>query len=152
MAGDKSITPIVQTRFDEFDARLSADGRWFVYTSDESGRAEVYVQAFPPTGTKWTVSAQGGAEPRWRHDGRELLYLAPDRSVMSVAIDAVGTFKAGVPRRLFTTRTPTFGNPYRTNLEVTADGQRFLVNVGPDAGASSPVNVVVNWTTALQRK
>lgn len=71
---------------------------------------------------------------------------------MSVAVTATTTFKAGIPKALFDTQTPSFGNPYRSNYEVSANGERFLINMGSEADRSSPITVVVNWTTALSRR
>jgi dipeptidyl aminopeptidase/acylaminoacyl peptidase len=147
-----SVVPIATTPFDEYDGRFSPDGRWVAYVSDETGRPEVYVQSFPPSGNRWTVSSGGGGEPRWRRDGREIIFQAADGVIMSVAVSASTRFESGVPKRLFAVRTPTFGNPYRMNLEVAGDGQRFLINTATGTIETKPISVMVNWRSALLRK
>ena len=113
-----AVQAIANTRFDEFDARFSPDGRWIAYVSEETGRPEVYVRSFPTAANKFAVSAGGGAEPRWRRDGRELFFMAPDRSVMSVPLRVAATFESGVPQRLFQARVATYADPYRMSLEA----------------------------------
>ena len=90
--------------FEETCGRFSPNGRWMAYTSNETGRDEVYVQSFPTSGAKWLVSTNGGGWPRWRRDGKELFYLASDGKLMAVSVNGEGTFKAGVPKALFQTR------------------------------------------------
>lgn len=135
--------------FNEFDGRLSPDGRWLAFASDESGRFEIYVQPFPRSGGKWLVSTAGGAEPHWRRDGKELFFLAPDRKLMAVGLRAGTTFESDAPRALFQTDVPDAGNPFRTSYDVTADGTRFLIKtlVGRNGSA---INVVMDWTAALK--
>jgi Tol biopolymer transport system component len=124
-------------------AALSPDGRWIAYVSQEDGREEVYVQPFPPGhGGKWMVSTQGGSRPSWRRDGRELFFVAADRRLMSVAVEARdAVFRPGMPRELFRLR----GSSYA----VAPDGQRFLVSM-PAPGPPAAINVVVNWTADLR--
>jgi Tol biopolymer transport system component len=133
-------------------SQLSPDGRWLAYRSNESGSNEVYVRDFPSGGTRWLVSSAGGIEPRWRRDGRELYYLAADRTMMAVAVRAGATFEAGKPTPLFKTRASgsSFGTLSRNQYDVTPDGQRFLI-LQPVADKPSPITVVVNWTAALRR-
>ncbi len=151
IAADGPTIPIIQTRFDEYDGRLSPDGRWIAYTSEESGNPEVYVQSFPSSSTKTTVSVAGGAEPRWRRDGRELFYVSPERNLMSVAITTSSTIEAAVARQLFPVRIPSFANPYRSNIDVSADGQRFLINVGAETDQTTPITVVLNCRRQASR-
>ena len=80
---------------------FSPDGRFLAYQSNESGRKEVYVQSFPDPGGKWQVSTAGGVDPRWRADGKEIYYRAPDQKLMAVEVQAGGDFPAGVPQPLF---------------------------------------------------
>src|SRR5262249_44768368 len=84
--GDRKPVPYLQTESNECHARLSPDGKWLAYVSDETGRAEVYVQRFPTPGNRVLISANGGDQPAWRRDGKELYYLAPDRKLMAVAV------------------------------------------------------------------
>lgn len=145
--GDHKPFPFLQTEFQENSGRFSPNGRWMAYDSNETGRNEVYVQAFPPSGAKWMVSANGGGSPRWRRDGKELFYLAADRKLMAVAVNGEGTFKAGVPKALFQTREIIGRYVYA----VTPDGQRFLVNTPLEEASTSPITVVLNWTAELKR-
>jgi Tol biopolymer transport system component len=145
--------PFAQSRFMEQDGRFSADGRWVAYTSDQSGAMEVYVRAFSPdfsggsasTGGTVLVSRGGGAAPRWRGDGRELFYRAPDGKMMAVEVTAGPEFKGGTPAPLFQTPSGTIVG------DVTADGKRFLLVTPVGPSASAPFTVVLNWTAALKK-
>lgn len=140
---------LVATEFEEAMAQFSPDGRWFAYTSNESGRTEVYVQSFPVSGGKWLISTGGGSQPRWRRDGKELFYLAPDRQLMSVNVSASSTFETSAPTPLFQSRVSSYSAPNR--YAVSTDGQRFLIN-GPAGEVSrTPFAVVINWTSGLSR-
>jgi Tol biopolymer transport system component len=139
--------PLLVTEFNESHATLSPDGRHFAYVSDESGRGEVYVQGFPAGGTKWPVSSGGADEPRWREDGKELFYLAPNGDLMSVDVSAGASgFEVSKPKKLFTIRVPeiTVRNAYL----VADNGGRFLVTLNPDTG--SEAEVVLNWPGTLR--
>jgi Tol biopolymer transport system component len=149
---DKKPIPFLQTSYEEDRARFSPDGHWIAYTSNETGRVQVYVQHFPPNGVKVSISAAGGLEPHWRLDGRELFYYLSGGSIWAVDISATesGSFKPGLPRKLFDTgNLPT--DPLGTFYDVAADGQRFLLNVNPLTVAGPPVRVVVNWATGLEK-
>jgi len=151
MTGEQKPAPFLQSVFNEDHARFSPDGRFVAYASDESGRFEVYVQTFPASGGKWLVSANGGAQPRWRRDGKELFYIAPDRKLMAVDVKAeASTFVVGVPKALFQTHVISYPNP-RNIYDVSADGQRFLIITPPEETTSTPVTVVANWTADLKR-
>jgi Tol biopolymer transport system component len=133
---------------EEMHGNFSPDGRLVAYTSNESGKFEVYVETVPRSDRKWTVSTSGGYEPRWRTDGREIYYLAEDRKLMAVSVGAGPSF--GIPKPLFQTRVPAGVNPNRTHYVPSRDGQRFLVNMALDAPIS-PITVVVNWTATLKK-
>jgi serine/threonine protein kinase len=151
MTGEQKPAPFLQSMFNEDHARFSPDGHFIAYASDESGRFEVYVQTFPASGGKWLVSANGGAQPRWRRDGKELFFIAPDRKLMAVDVKLEGsTFEAGVPKVLFQTRVAGYPNP-RNVYEVSADGQRFLIITPLEEATSTPITVVVNWTAELKK-
>ena len=142
---------IANNEYDEYDGRYSPDGRWIAYVSNESGRAEIYVQPLPSTGTKTIVSTNGGTEPRWRGDGRELFYLAADGKLMAVALTPVGGIKPGAERALFQTRILTRRSLFRVSVDASADGNRFLLKTPiPDAQPPS-LTVVTNWTATLAR-
>lgn len=147
--GDGKPYPIVSSEFEELEGHFSPDGRWFAYTSNETGRFELYVQTFPQPGGKWLISNNGGSQPHWRADGKELFYIAPDKTLMSVEINAGTAFEAGSPKPLFTTQVSAFNAPNR--YVVTGDGQRFLINSPAGEASRTPITVVLNWTSGLKR-
>jgi dipeptidyl aminopeptidase/acylaminoacyl peptidase len=126
---------------------FSPDGRLVAYTSNESGRFEVYVETLPRSDRKWSVSTNGGYEPRWRPDGREIYYLSDDRTLMAVSVGAGPSF--GIPKPLFQTHAPGGVTANRTHYVPSRDGQRFLVNRAIDS-PPSPITVVVNWVRRAQ--
>jgi eukaryotic-like serine/threonine-protein kinase len=145
--GSGEPKPFIATEFDENYGRFSPDGRWVAYSSNESGRPEVYVVPFPGPGGKWQISIAGGELPRWRGDGRELFYLAQDKTLMAVTVDAGTTaVRAGEAAPLFRTAVPTMVG---YNYAVSADGQRFLINTSVDV--PPPLAVIENWPTLLKR-
>jgi dipeptidyl aminopeptidase/acylaminoacyl peptidase len=133
---------------DEIQANFSPDGRFVAYASNESGKYEVQVRTFPLSDRKWTVSTNGGYEPRWRGDGREIYYFSDDRKLMAVSVDAGPLF--GVPKALFQTRASGM-NALRTNYVPSRDGQRFLVNTQTGDQAQTPITVVLNWTAGIKK-
>jgi hypothetical protein len=148
-SADKPV-PFLQTVSDEREGKFSPDGRFVAYVSDESGTYEVYVASFPEPSLRVPISNGGGSQPRWRRDGKELLYFTGDRKLMSVDVTLGGTFKAGVPKVLF--QAPIYGGGAnaRHRWDMTADGQRFLINVvGGDV--SAPLTLVENWTGLLRK-
>jgi serine/threonine protein kinase/Tol biopolymer transport system component len=151
MFGDRKPIPSLQTSFNEDGPKFSPDGRFIAYYSDDSGSYEVYVQPFPASGAKWQISSGGGMQPRWRRDGKELFYMAPNRKLMAVDVNlANGTFEAGLPKLLFQTHSIGYSGP-RNIYESSADGQRFLINSLQAEANSIPVTVIVNWTADLKR-
>jgi serine/threonine protein kinase/Tol biopolymer transport system component len=151
LTGERKPYPFLQTEFNETHSQFSPDGRFVAYVSDESGRAEVYVQTFPASGGKWQMSTAGGDQPQWRRDGRELFYLAPDKTLMAVPIAAGNSLEPGTPATLFATQVPSTGlTGDRNHFIVTADGQRFLVNNVIDAGNKQPITLVLNWAANLK--
>ena len=150
VSGDGDPRPVVQDVGLVDQARFSPDGRWVAYNGDETGRMEVFVVPFPPTGERWQVSTAGGVQPLWRGDGRELFYLEPNGDLMSVDVKAARTFVVGPPRVLFRTG---LGNPSSLVEEygVTADGQRFLLRL-PAPGSRPPeLKLVLDWPALLER-
>lgn len=146
MTGERKPVPFLRTNFNEVDARFSPDGHWVAYVSDESGRPEVYVRTFHGEAEKRKVSSGGGEQPRFRRDGKELFYLAPDNRLMVVSVKTEGAFEVGSPAALF-----SVGDGLR-QYEVEASAQRFLVNTGASGSQSLPLTVVVNWTAELSGK
>jgi hypothetical protein len=153
LEGTRKPFPVVQSRFNEDEGQFSPDGRWIAYRSNESGRDEVYVQAFPGPAGKRQMSTVGGSQPRWRRNGKELFYVAADTRLMSVpvALTPEGqTPSVGVPAPLFRTRLVGVDQP-KAQYAVAADGQRFLMNVIADEATISPITIVQNWTAALRK-
>jgi eukaryotic-like serine/threonine-protein kinase len=130
-------------------ASFSPDGRFLAYASDESGRLEVYVQSFPLSNRKWTVSTSGGSEPRWRADGREIYYLSEDRKLMAAAVGPGPSFD--VPKPLFQTRPVTGSTGARMHYVPSRDGRRFLVNTQNGDAAPAPITIELNWTAGLRK-
>ena len=149
---DHKAQPFLQTPFNEGAPRFSPDGRWLAYLSDESSRVEIYVQPFPGPGGKWQISTDGGTEPVWNRNGRELFYRNGDK-MMAVDIATQPSFSAGTPRMLFEGQyipTPTTS----PNYDVTPDGQRFLMLKSVEQAQTGPtqINVVLNWFEELKQK
>jgi Tol biopolymer transport system component len=148
-------TPAVflQTRFSEYHAHFSPDNRWLAYASDESGRFEIYVVPFPDGGGKWQVSTAGGQWPRWRRDGRELFYLSPDDTLMSAAVNGGGAaFDVGNVTPLFRTQPRLLSGAHLgAAYDVSADGQRLLVNTIISGTQTEPLTLVLNWPSLLTR-
>jgi dipeptidyl aminopeptidase/acylaminoacyl peptidase len=134
------------------EAKFSPDGEFIAYSSDESGRKEVYVQTFPVSAQKWQISTQGGSQPQWSRDGKELFFLSPSLDLMSVEIRTPSRFETGVPRMLFHTTIPReLGNVEgRNQYAVDRDGN-FLIVSGDAASEPRRIHVVVNWQSMLNR-
>jgi Tol biopolymer transport system component len=149
LAGGESQT-FLATPAEERNARLSPDGRWMAYMSNETGNFEVYVQPYPATGTKWQISKGGGVQPQWRRDGRELFYLTADKKLLGVAVQTGAAFVPGETRSLFDTRITGWDRAGGSNqFAVAANGQRFLVNSATDETLS--ITLVRNWSSSLAR-
>jgi Tol biopolymer transport system component len=147
---DRKAQPFLRTPFYEVGV-FSPDGRWMAYTSNESGRYEVYVQPYPGPGGKWQISTGGGMDPRWSANGRELVYRNGDK-VMAVDVTTQPAFSAGKPKMLF--EGPSVPNsPTTTYYDVSADGQRFLmIKPAEQAQAATQIVVVQNWFEELKQK
>jgi dipeptidyl aminopeptidase/acylaminoacyl peptidase len=151
--GDRKPIALLTSPFAEDMGRISPDGRWMAYRSNQSGTGEIYVLAFvpedPAARRKWAVSTGGGMEPQWRADGKELFYLNGS-TVMSVEVKGDGReFEAGLPKVLFDTMLTS--NITRNRYAVTGDGQRFLMVTPPQDQTDSDIHVLVNWQTALKK-
>ncbi len=159
---DRKPKPFLQTEFSESQGQLSPDSGWMAYTSDESGQWNVYVRAFPSGDGKRRVSMAGGAQPRWRGDGKELFYISSDGQMTAVIMKATAgaVSEPGVPTALFAARLIRAGSAGQAgsagNLvfqyDVTADGQRFVL-VESSGSATSPqtLTAVVNWSAELKK-
>ena len=148
--GDRQPRDFVATPFAEQWGKVSPDGHWLAYQSDESGRTEIYVQSFPEPGRKVVDSQGGGTFPRWRRDGKELYYVSAADKLMAVPVETGANFSAGAPVRLFD--VDSFGRRSNRYLyDVSANGQKFLVTRPLEDAATRPLTLVQNWTELLKK-
>jgi len=149
LIGDRKPFLFLQTPFRTANGMLSPNGHWIAYVSNESsGRNEVYVAAFPGPGGKWQISTGGGSWPRWRRDGAEIFFMAASRLMSALVSDhGGGSLEVGAVQPLFETRART---NRRFMYDVSADGQRFVVNALVGEAASQPITLVVNWPTLIK--
>jgi serine/threonine-protein kinase len=152
--GEREAVPFLRTQFDEFGPEFSPDGRWLAYVSNESGRSEVYVAAYPGPGAKHQISTEGGTSPRWARSGKELFYRN-GRKMMMVAVSLEPEFNASTPRALFEGEYIDIGAPsfVHPNYDVTPDGQRFVM-LKPYEAPSAPSQLIValEWFDDLGRR
>jgi serine/threonine-protein kinase len=155
--GSHRVEPILYGAANDLTAEVSPDGRWIVYDSDESGQFEVYVRPYPQaySGGRWQISANGGRQPLWSRDGREIFYRDFDGAMYAASVNLNPTFKPGAATRLFPNSGYSGSGASATGrtYDVSPDGHRFLmikVDAGPAATTSSVV-VVLNWFGELQR-
>jgi serine/threonine-protein kinase len=144
---ERTAGPWLQTPANEWAGRLSADGRWMAYNSDESGRTEVYVQPFPGPGGKWLVSQGGGYNAIWSRDGRQLFYRHRDQIVM-VDVETEPSFTIGKPVVLFSGRYRATGRDF----DVSPDGTRFVMMRNDDPRTTTKLNVLLNWWRSLDAR
>ena len=143
--------PVVATPANESGPAFSPDGKWLLYSSDESGQSEVYVQAFPGPGGKSRVSTQGGREPMWRGDGREIYYLTSARQLMAAAFEPGMPPRLGLPSKLFD--APVIRDTYvRNRYQPSPDGQKFLLNKIEGETQVGATTVVLDWLGNLQKR
>ena len=147
-SGDSKPVPFVVSDFDAFQAYFSPDGRFIAYTSNESGRYEVYIQEFSPGGkgggARWQVSTRGGAQPQWHPGGNELFYLAADKKLMAVPLGSGARSEPGTPRPLFQTQVPGLVNA-RNHYAIGSAGDKFLINTVVGESSSGAIVVTLNW-------
>jgi Tol biopolymer transport system component len=142
MTDEHKPQPLLQTKADEHAGRVSPDGKWLGYQSDESGNNEIYVTQFPQPGRSWRISTSGGVNPFWRGDGKELYFLSGNK-LMAVSVNGGTEFQSGAPQPLFEIE----GGRYAPSK----DGQRFLTTVVTEKGPSPSINVVLNWTAEVRK-
>jgi Tol biopolymer transport system component len=145
MSGERKPVPYLATNYVENNGRVSPDGRWLAYDSDESGAVEVYVQSFPTPGHKVRISSDGGSGPVWTRGGKELLYFTRDNVAMTVSIQTGAELQPSAPRKLFTASDLVTGG------DVTADGERFLVSEAAEA-PHREIRLFVDWAAALDKR
>jgi len=144
LTGERKPVPLLTGKASEAHGRVSPDGRWLAYDSDESGQAQIYVETFPGGEGKWQVSSSGGSRPLWSRDGRELFFISADNRMMSARVGSPGRrdqgFEHETPTPLFVVHMPPTGL-----YDVSRDGRRFLILNGVEPEAVAPLTVVVNW-------
>lgn len=142
--GDRQPVTYLNGPFNETQGRVSPDGHWVVYTSDESGRPEIYLQSYPATAAKVQVSVTGGSDPKWRGDGKELFYISADNKFVAVDVRPNGG-GVGVPKPLFDL------GELSADYAATADGQRFLFATQGQQGSVLQYDLIANWTAGQQK-
>ena len=150
LEGERKPRLFLGTEFDESQAMFSPDGRWIAYVSNESGQDEVYVRPYPGPGAKWKISTQGGSEPDWTRNGRELVYRNGDK-MMAVAIHPGPQFDVAEPRLLFEGRFEQIWPPGRS-YAVTPDGERFVMIKRNQASPPAQLQLVLGWADELKRR
>jgi len=149
---DRKAQPFLRTQFNEAAPEFSPDGHWLAYASNESGRSEIFIQPYPGPGGKWQISTEGGVEPLWNRNGRELFYRNGAK-MMAVEINTKPSFSAGTPKMLFEAQyaMPANSTP---DYDVSPDGQRFLMlkAAEQEQGAPAQINIVLNWFEELKQK
>jgi serine/threonine protein kinase len=149
LSGEPKPFPIVQNASNNLQPRISPDGKWIAYSSNESGRFEVYVTGFPGGGAKWQVSTSGGSFPKWRRDSKELFWLDAADNMMAVDVSTTANrVLMGTPQALFhAAGVQTQQGPYT----VTADGKKFLINTGDVKEENQPFTLVQNWPAEIKK-
>jgi Tol biopolymer transport system component len=161
LAGDRRPRPFVQAQAKAYDGQFSPDGRWVAYTSEESGRGEVYVIPFeagrvlnteprPASaggGGRWQVSA-GGRSPRWRRDGKEIFYLSPTNQMMAAEVEEKGNSLVVRAAQALFRCTPVPSIPSSSPYDVSPDGKKLVINSYGDD--NTPLILLVNWTANLK--
>jgi Tol biopolymer transport system component/predicted Ser/Thr protein kinase len=149
---DRKAQPFLKTYFNQGNPRFSPDGHWLAYTSDESGQIEVYMEPYPGPGGKWQISTEGGREPVWNPNGRELFYRSGNK-MMAVDVATQPKLTVGNPRMVFQGEYVSATNQF-SNYDISPDGQRFLMLKPTEQVQAAPtqINVVLNWFEELKQK
>ena len=142
LAADSKLQPFLESTFRKRQGRFSPDGKWVAYTSNESGRDEVYVVPNPGPGGKTPVSTEGGTTPTWARNGRELFYRNGNK-MMAVDVAAGAAFRAGAPKVLF---------EHPGDFDVAPDGRFLMIKPAAQQVQTVELRVVVNWFEELRRR
>jgi Tol biopolymer transport system component len=146
LTGERKPFPYTSSPSEEQEGHFSPDGKWIVYTSDESGKTEIYAAPYPATGAKWQVSTGGGVVGFWSRDGKEITYISPDLTLMSVSVAAhEATLDLASPQKLFTQRNAVGG-------ASSPDGKKLLLALRPETSLDLPILLINNWPAALVSK
>ena len=147
--GDQRRIRMLAGKGNQTNGQISPDGKWLAYASDESGGWNIYATTFPSAAGKWQVSVEGGTEPRWRDDGKEMYYLDAKGMLTAVSISAGTTFSSGTPQALFRVRPrPPVSNTDLFSYDVSKDGSRFIVNRYVKPTSVPPLDILLNATAA----
>jgi Tol biopolymer transport system component len=145
----KGDYPLLKTNSSEAEGKFSPDGHWLSYTSEETGRPEIYVVPYPGLNGKWQVSTTGGSQARWRKDGKEIVFVTPEGNLMSAAVSIVGnSFRVEAPKLLFATKIMDATRSY-WQYDMTGDAQKFLINTRMEQ-AKEPITLYANWPAELK--
>ncbi len=150
---NRKVTPLLNSRFDEHHPEFSPDGHWMAYVSNESGRNEIYVRPFPGPGGKWQISNEGGTEPLWARNGKQLFYRGPPRHVWVVDVRGGSDFAVSKPRPLFQMQGSYTAGTYARSWDISLDDRRFLM-VKIEDRKWQPITeliLVQNWLEELKR-
>jgi len=152
--GDKKEYALLDSPFDDQQPKLSPNGRWLAYNSDETGKSEIYVQSFSNEGKlgsdRKLISSAGGMLPVWRADGSELFFVAPDGQMMATPVQTDGSeFEFATPKALFKTRMMAWISFHE--FDVTPDGQRFLIGTLIGESKAAPPTMIMNWPALLKK-
>ena len=149
--GSQKPIPVGSRNGQSGQGLISPDGKFIAFTSNESGRSEIWVQAMPPGTLQKKVSINGGQSPRWRGDGKELFFVSPEAEMMAVDMTLDPVSPVSAPHRLFPLKN---ADPIvRADYDVHPDGQRFLVTVPTQRGSQdAPITVVLNWWAELRQE
>jgi Tol biopolymer transport system component len=152
MSEDRKPDRLLSGSSADIEGQFSPDGHWVAYSSNESGRWQVYVAPFPGPANKYQISTEGGQQPRWRRDGKELFFLSRDRKLMAVSLRTGPPFEFSEPTPLFETHAhePITAEEFFT-YDNSADGRRFLINVNAEQTPPRPVDIILNWTSQLKK-
>ena len=152
-SGDEKPFAVVNSRLDESGGQFSPDGKLVAYAAVEARAPDIFVVPFPPNGSKWQVSSNGGYYPRWRRDGRELFYVTPDGTLTAVDVLPGTDFRVSAPKKLFHLDiSPPASAIFTAKYDVSADGQRFIAVIpSHTATESMQVTVTANWPTLLKK-
>jgi len=152
MESDHDYKGLLKEKHSESQPRISPDGHWMAYTSNESGQAQIYVRPFPDVDKeRWQVSTNGGNSPLWSPDGRELFYFS-DGSANAVAVKTKPAFSIGTPKTLFRGRFVGPSMNSGASWDISPDGTRFLMLKEDEGGGPRKINVVLSWTEELKRR
>jgi hypothetical protein len=150
--GSGEVREILASEYAEYDPALSPNGRWLAYVSDRTGETEIWVQGYPD-GVPVRVSRDGGFEPQWSHDGRELFYWQGN-AMMAVAVNSDGDFSFAAPMQLFSGRYFQFPAPGARTYDVASDGRFLMILPGDENTAATPASMIVvqNFTEELKER